>query len=70
MTLLTVKAIEDLVAEVAACAGDEEIAHGKEDALLFTVLKAIASGDHEGTPAELAAAAVRVSSIDFNRWYA
>lgn len=68
---LTVKAIEDLVAGVAALADkDEETAHCKEDALLFTVLQAIASGEHEGAPAEIATAALAVLKLDYSRWYA
>ena len=47
---------------------DNEVAHGLQDELLVSTLKAIAGGAEN--PAALAQAALEVMSIEFDRWYA
>ncbi len=66
-----IKTREDVVrrvAKIVGMAGDDEAAHGEEDALHEDVLKAIAAGALN--PAELAAEALKTLEIEFSRWYA
>ena len=59
------KQVREQVELIRQNADDFEAAHGAEDALRFTVLKAIAEGVKN--PEKLAAAALETSSIDFPR---
>ena len=56
-----IKAIED-------CKGDDEAAHGMQDALYEAVLLAIARGEVDAI--ELAELVLTVRDIKFFRWYA
>lgn len=70
----TTPAIEELrqrVADLEASRGDDEAAHGEEDALRESVLRAIADGSATGDEArEMARIALSTEAIDFNRWCA
>lgn len=59
------KQIREQVELIRQNVDDFEAAHGAEDALRFTVLKAIAEGAK--SPDKLAAAALETSRIDFPR---
>lgn len=48
---------------------DDESLHARQDALFVDVLRAIASGESED-PATLASAALLVTEVKFERWYA
>ncbi|MCW2903516.1 MAG: hypothetical protein JWO67_5781 [Streptosporangiaceae bacterium] len=65
---LTVEDIAFQLAQIAAQADDDEVAHGMEDNLRDTVLRAIAAGHPDA--AQLAAAALRSDDIGFARYYA
>lgn len=65
---LTVEDIAFQLAQIAAQANDDEVAHGMEDSLRDTVLRAIAAGHPDAML--LAAAALRSEDIDFARYYA
>ncbi len=57
--------------ELRARAGDDESAHGLEDALRHDVLKAIASGEQTYEECcELARLALSTTEIEFERWCA
>jgi hypothetical protein len=62
---LTVKDVTQKVAEIMACAGDFDAAHGLEDKLFEAVLEAVAAGAPNA--AELAAAALTSKKLDFAR---
>ena len=66
---LTVALVRQQVAAVEAASCDSQRAHGAEDELYTSVLTAIATGRHEGSPAELAAEALRARDLLFARWY-
>jgi hypothetical protein len=65
---MTVEQVKALVAEIERTAGDDEAAHGLEDALHRQVLEAIANGAPNGM--ELAREALATVKIDFARWCA
>ncbi len=68
MKKLTVKEVNARVAEIAAKKHDPERAHAMEDRLYTSVLSAISAGADNA--AELAAASLKASKIDFARWCA
>lgn len=51
-----------------ASSGDDEQAHGLEDAIHRSVLKAISEG--KGDPVALAKAALKTRDVNFSRWCA
>ena len=65
---MTPEQVIERVRAITGCAGDDEAAHGLEDALHLDVLAAIA----EGAPyaAELAMQALATQRIRFSRWCA
>lgn len=65
---LTVEDIAHRLAQIAAVAHDDEVAHGMVDHLHAFVLQAVAAGHPEAR--DLAAAALRTDDIDFARWCA
>lgn len=70
---LSVAIVEAAVAAIAHKVekhiGDESGWHSDEDDLLETVIKALATGNHFDSPAEIAAAAAKVYDIKYSRWY-
>jgi hypothetical protein len=66
---MTPQYVQDRVEQIKSVAGDDEVAHGKEDALHQEVLRAIAEGVAEN-PAECARIALTTSDINFARWCA
>lgn len=66
--MMTVDEVIARVNEIAACAGDDEAAHGMEDRLRADVLRAIVDGSPR--PEALAAAALQTDIIEFARWCA
>jgi hypothetical protein len=64
--VLTVREVQERVAEVFMARDDDELAHNREDALHIAVLEAIAAGAPNA--AELARAAMRTREIDFSRY--
>ena len=65
---LTAEDIARRLADIHAVQDDDEVAHGKTDALHRDVLAAIAAGAPDA--ALLAAAALRTETLDFARWCA
>ena len=59
-----------MAAAIATNGGDNEMLHCDEDALLYRTLRAIATGKHFDSPADLAAAALKLSDLNYSRWYA
>lgn len=71
MKVMTVKGIEKAIRAIKAKNGDNEVQHGDEDNLYFSVLQAIAGGEIEGDLAkECARAVLKTKYLDFHRWYA
>ena len=71
MSTKTVKTLDDVkrrVQGIAAVAGDDEVAHSREDDLHQDVLRAVAAGHPDS--GKLARAALRTRRIMFKRWYA
>lgn len=67
--------VETALAEIAdgplgRAVKDNEMAHAREDDLMRAVLRSIADGTAEPSPAELAAAALRIDDFHYDRWYA
>lgn len=60
--------VESRIEGIRAVAGDDEVAHSREDELRDDVLKAIAEG--ASNAAELAGAALSTRDIEFARWCA
>ena len=73
---MRVEEVEKRVAEIRACAGDDETAHSMEDELHQDVLREIArqgrepGGDGSSSPFALAEAALKTLEIEFARWCA
>jgi hypothetical protein len=65
---ITLRDVEERVEDIRRRAGDDEAAHSREDALYRDVLESIAMGGGEWAP--IAAAVLRTSEIEFDRWYA
>jgi hypothetical protein len=65
---LTVREVQERVAEIFVLRQDDEAAHNREDALYVDVLQAIANGAVDA--AELARTALRAQEIDFGRYTA
>jgi hypothetical protein len=65
---MTVEDVRARLEAIRSVADDDEQAHGLQDSLLLDVLLAIRDGAAD--PAGLAAAAVEVYDIDFERWCA
>lgn len=72
MTLTVHKIMADIAELEARIAqgADNEGLHCVEDRILFDALNAIASGDHEDSAKEIAAAAIKVAGLPYERWYA
>jgi hypothetical protein len=66
---MTIKDVQDLVADIERNKRDPEMAHGFEDDLYRLVLEEIAYGLTQN-PQELAEAALEAQDIDFPRWSA
>ena len=65
---MNVKDVQEWVDRIRASSGDDESAHGMEDALWLYVLRAIADG--ADSPRDLARVAASTSEIEFSRWRA
>lgn len=65
---LTVAAVRARVEDIRASAGDDEAAHGMEDQLFESVLRAVADGHPQSVA--MAKAALRSLELDFERWCA
>jgi hypothetical protein len=66
---MDVKSVEQEVERIRELRYDDEAAHGAEDDLWESVLRAIASGETDD-PAAIAAAALKTKTIEFARWCA
>lgn len=66
---MTLDDVKKRVADIAAMAGDAEVAHSAEDGLYLELLEAIADSKCED-PQGCAAEAVKTQAIDFERWCA
>ena len=66
---MTVDEVLKTVEEIREIAGDDEVAHVREDDLHFAVLSAIAKGECND-PVGCATAALKTAEIDFARWCA
>jgi hypothetical protein len=66
---MDVKSVEQEVERIRELRYDDEAAHGAEDDLWESVLRAIASGETDD-PAGIAAAALKTKTIEFVRWCA
>lgn len=66
---MTLDEVEAEVERIRGLADDDESAHGAEDDLWEKVLRTIASG-YGDKPSALAAAALKTTEIDFQRWCA
>lgn len=66
---MTIDDVKTRLIEVAkrAVVGDFEAAHVEEDRLLSDVLSAIATGNDDGFPRELARQALRSRELNFKR---
>jgi hypothetical protein len=69
MSELTLEHVLKMLEDVYASAGDNEAAHGLEDRMHQTVLRAIADGKCE-EPREAARIALKSQEISFARWCA
>lgn len=67
---MTLAEIHQRIATIRSSVNDPEAAHDEEDDLWRRVLEAIASGEHEGSPQDLARAALQSREINFPRWCA
>lgn len=67
--MVSIAEVEREVERIRELAGDDESAHSAEDDLWEMVLRAIASGETDA-PAEIAAAALKTKTVDFQRWCA
>lgn len=65
---ITIKEIRERIAKIEAST-DDEFQHREEDRLFVDVLRAIAEGEVD-FPEKTAMEALKVLSIDFERWYA
>jgi hypothetical protein len=68
MSEMTVEEVFERVNRISAMKGDSEAAHAAEDGLLADVLAAIRDG--APNPTDLAAAALRATQLEYDRWYA
>lgn len=66
---MTVEDIEQEIAHIRACAGDPEIAHGREDQLYRDFVRFLAKEAPEPY-ATLAAAILQTRGVSFPRWCA
>lgn len=66
---MTLADVNKAVREIEEVRGDDEVAHGKEDALRYRVLEWIADNGDEAS-SELARAALKTEQIEFARWCA
>lgn len=69
MPRMTVENVRKAVARIKRLSDDDEAAHGAEDELHQSVLRAIAQG-YCDDPAACAASALMTLDIDFERWCA
>lgn len=67
-SMITLEAVREGVASVRQKIGDNERAHLAEDQLLREVLQAIADGVPNARL--LASEALKVTEIEYDRWYA
>ncbi len=65
---MTEQEARERLEEIRGIAGDDEVAHSKEDEFHRDVLSLIATGCHNGQ--ELARIAIQTSEIQFARWCA
>ena len=66
--LMTIAQAKNRVGEIAACTGDDEVAHAEEDRFRHDVLVAIVNGAEN--PRVLAGIALSTSNLQFARWCA
>lgn len=69
--LIELRQVQGQVAEFAVLdeqGGDPEVMHSQEDMLYIRVLKAVAAADPNAQ--QMAIEALKVSAMDFERWYA
>lgn len=68
--ILTLEAVKDWVEAIRLCAGDDEAAHGAEDALHHAVLHYVAHHSPDSLAAAMARTALTSAEISFARWCA
>lgn len=66
---MTIKEVQQRVAEISNASDDDEQAHSMEDCLYVDLLKAIESGNAEA-PQAMCQIALTVRDMDFARWCA
>ena len=66
---MTIKEVQERIAEISNASDDDERAHSMEDDLYQDLLEAIESGEAEA-PQEMCRLALTTKGMDFARWCA
>jgi hypothetical protein len=66
---MTLQEIQKRLTDIRNVSEDDEVAHGREDALLWDFIKELADGECE-QPVECANELLKSLEINFSRWFA